>query len=187
MTIASLFGKLREHELEMDCLNFQENKDKRVKTNALKAVGNKNCQDSSNESEEEIFSLLSKKFSKFLKRRNNKNNSSNRYDNKKSIEFKSNKYTCFGCGEQGHIKAECPNKESQENKSHKKSKSKRAYIAWDDSGVSSSSSYASEEEEAKLCFITKQESDTSSVSSNSSIDSENYSHIHVLGVVNRGI
>jgi len=118
----------------MDRLNLQENEDKRVKTIALKVVGNKICQDSGDESEEETFSLLSKKFSKFLKRRNNKNSSSNRCDNKKSTEFNSNKYTCFRCGEHGHIKAECPNKENQENKTHKKidkkRKSKRAYIAW---------------------------------------------------------
>jgi len=111
ITIASLFGKLREHDLEMDRLNLQENEDKRVKTIALKVVGNKSCQDSSHESDEETFSSLSKKFSKFLKKRNNKNHLSNRYDNKKSINFNSNKYTWFGCREQGHIKTECPNKE----------------------------------------------------------------------------
>ena len=83
----------------MDRLNLQENEDKRVKTIALKSVGNKNCQDSSVESEEETFSLLSKKFRKFLKKRNIKNNLSNRYDNKTPINFNSNKYTCFECGE----------------------------------------------------------------------------------------
>jgi len=99
MTIASLFGKLREYELEMDRLNLQENEYKHVKTIALKSVGNKSYQDSSDESDEETFSLLSKKFNKFLKKRNNKNHLSNRYDNKKSIYFNSNKCTCFGCGE----------------------------------------------------------------------------------------
>jgi len=93
MTIALLFGKLREHELEMDRLSLKENMDKRVKRIALKAVGNKKCQNSSDESEEEKFSLFSKIFSKFLKKKNNKNNSSNRYDNKKVTEFNSNKYT----------------------------------------------------------------------------------------------
>jgi len=138
----------------------------------LKDVGNKNCRDSSDESEVEAFILLSKKFIKFLKRRNNKNNSSNRYDNKKSTEFNSNKYTCFGCGEYGHIKTECPNKERKDFKKHeKKGKSKRVY---NDNSPSSSSS---EEEETNLCLMTRQESDVSSVSSNSSIDSENYSQL----------
>jgi len=36
---------------------------------------------------------------------------------------------------------------------------------------------SSEEEEANLCLMTKQESETSSVSSSSSIDSKNYSQL----------
>jgi len=83
-------------------------------------VGNKNCLDSSDESEDETFSLLFKKFSKFLKNRNNKSDSSNRYDSKKPTEFNTNKYTCFVCGEQGHIKTECPNKERKNFKKHEK-------------------------------------------------------------------
>ena len=77
-------------------------------------------------------------------------NSHLQHDNKKPTEFNTNKYTCFGFGEQGHIKAKCPNKESQEKrpnkKIEKKSKSKKAYIAWDVNDVSSSSSSSSEEE-----------------------------------------
>jgi len=92
------------------------------------AAGNKNCQDSSDESEEETFSLLFKKFSKFLKKRNNKSDSSNKYDSKKPTEFNTNKYTCFGCGEQGHIKTDCLNKERKNFKKHeKKGKSRRTY------------------------------------------------------------
>jgi len=136
------------------------------------AAGNKNCQYSSDESEEETFRLLFKKFSKFLNKRNNKSDSSNRYDNKKPTEFNTNKYTCFGCGEQGHIKTECPKKERKNFKKHeKKGKSRRAYN--DDSSSSSSS----DEEEANLCLMTRQESDTSSVSSSTSINFENYSQL----------
>ena len=136
------------------------------------AAGNKNCQYSSDESEEETFKLLFKKFSKSLKKRNNKSDSFNRYDNKKPTEFNTNKYTCFGCGEQGHIKTECPNKKRKNFKKHeKKGKSRRAYN--DDSSSSSSS----DEEEANLCQMTRQESDTSSVSSSSSINVENYSQL----------
>jgi len=136
------------------------------------ATGNKNCQDSSDESEEETFSLLFKKFNKFLNKRNNKSDSSNRYDSKKPTEFNTNKYTCFGCGEQGHIKTECPKKERKNFKKHeKKGKSRRAYN--DDS----SSSFSSDEEEANLCLMTRQESYTSSVSSSTSINFENYSQL----------
>jgi len=132
LATASLFGKLREHELEMNKLNVQESEDKHVRSIALKAAKHKSKQDSSDESEEENLSLLSKKFSRFLKRNHNKEVNKERYDNKKTSEFNSNNYTCFGCGEQGHIKAYCPNKERNENKSsykEKTGKSRRAYIA----------------------------------------------------------
>jgi len=78
MTTASLFEKLRELELEMNKLSVQEKEDKHVSKIALKADGNRNCQHSSNESEEENLSLLSKKFNKFLKKNNNKNHTNDR-------------------------------------------------------------------------------------------------------------
>jgi len=50
------------------------------------------------------MSLLSRKFSEFLKK--NKGQASKSYISKKPNDFNLNKYTCYGCGEQGHIKAE---------------------------------------------------------------------------------
>jgi len=152
LTTTSFFGKLREHELEMNRLNVQESEDKHVRSIALKAAKHKIKQDSSDESEEENFSLLSKKFSRLLKRNRNKEAKKERYGNKKTGDFNSNNYTCFGCGEQGHIKAVCPNKERNEKKSsykEKKGLSRRAYIAWDENEVSSSS----EDEKANICLI----------------------------------
>ena len=128
MTTTSLFGKLREHELEMNRLNIQEIENKHVRNIALKTVKHNKNQDSSDESEEETFCLLFKKSRKFLKKRNNKSDSSNMYNSKKTIEFNTNKYTCFGYGEQGHIKTECPNKDRKNFKKHeKKGKSRRTY------------------------------------------------------------
>jgi len=72
LTTTSLFGMLREHELEMNRLNVQESEDKHVRSISLKVAKHKRKQDSSDESEEENHSLLSKKFSKFLKRNRNK-------------------------------------------------------------------------------------------------------------------
>jgi len=171
-----LFGKLREHEFEINKLNVQESKDKHVRNIALKAGKHKKKQDSS---EEENLSLLSKMFTKFLKRNCNKEANKERYGNKKTSDFYSNNYTCFGCGEQGPIKANCPNKESNEKKSsnkEKKGKSKRAYIAWDENEVSSSS----EDEKANLCLMAEGDDDSSnssSVSSCASLSAENYSQL----------
>jgi len=117
---ASLFGKLREHELEMDRLNLQEHQEKHVRNIALKAARHKKSQDSSEDTDGETFSLLSKKFSKFLKKKNNKSHSSNRYNSKKRNDFNVNKYTCFGCGEHGHIKAYYPNKDNKNNQSSRR-------------------------------------------------------------------
>ena len=72
LSLASLFGKLREHELEMNRLNVQESEDKQTRSIALKASKHKGKQESSDESDEENLSLLSRKFSKFLKRNRNK-------------------------------------------------------------------------------------------------------------------
>jgi len=183
LTTTSLFGKLREHELEMNILNVQQSEDKHVRNIALKAAKHKNKQDSSDESEEENLSLLSKKFSKFLKRNRNKESNKERYGNKKTSDFNSNNYTCFGCGEQGHIKADCPNKEGKQKKSsnkEKKGKLKRAYIAWDENEVSSSSSSSSEDEKANLCLMAEGNDDSSSsssVSSCASLNAENYSQL----------
>jgi len=94
-----LFGKLREHELEMNRLNVQESEDKHVRNVALKAAKHKNKQDSSDESEGKTLSLLSKKFSKFLKRNRNKESNKTWYGNKKTSDFNPHSYTCFGCGE----------------------------------------------------------------------------------------
>jgi len=125
LTTTSLVGKLREHELEMNRLNVQECEDKHVRRIALKAAKHKSKQDSSDESEEQNLSLLSKKFSKFLKRNRNKDSNKDLYGNKKTNDFNSNNYTCFGWGEQGHIKADCLNKERKEkNSSYKEMKGK---------------------------------------------------------------
>ena len=96
MATSSLFGKLAEHELERNRLNIQESEDKHVRNIALKAAKHKNNQVSSDESEGETLSLLSKKFSKFWKKNRNKDSNQERYGNKKSSDFNDNKYTCYG-------------------------------------------------------------------------------------------
>ena len=38
------------------------------------------------------------------------------------MNFNSTNYTCFGCGKQGHIKADCPDNESKERGQSRKLK-----------------------------------------------------------------
>jgi len=111
LTTTSLFGKLREHELEMNRLNDQENEEKHI------ATGHKDCHDSSECNDGETLNLLTGKFDKFLKKNNkDKNQPSNRYNSKNVNQFNYTNYTCFGCGKQGHIKFGCPSNVSKEKK-----------------------------------------------------------------------
>jgi len=96
LTITSLFGKLREHELQMNRLNDQENEEKHVGSIALRVVGHKDGQDSSECSDGETLNLLTRKFSKFLKKNNrDKNQPSHRYNSKKVNEFQFYKLYLF--------------------------------------------------------------------------------------------
>jgi len=99
LTTTSLFCRLREHEFEMNRLNDQEHEEKHVRSIALRVVGHKDGQDSSEGSDGETLNLLTRKFSKFLKKNNrDKNQSSNKYNSKKVNEFNSTNYTCFEYG-----------------------------------------------------------------------------------------
>ena len=111
-----------------------------------------------------------------VKNSKDKNQPSKRYNTKNVNEFNSTNYTCFGCGKQGHIKAECLSNVSKQKggykKYKKKGKSRRAY-----NDYSSSSSSSKDDEEANLCFMAKEESKSSSVSSSSPINVENYNQL----------
>jgi len=62
-------------------------------------------------------------------KKNNKGQSSKRYNSKKVNDFNASKYTCFGCGGQGHIKVDCANNENKEKtefKGERRGKTKKA-------------------------------------------------------------
>jgi len=70
LTTTFLFGKLREHEIEMNRLNDQEHDEKHVRNIALRVVGHTDDQDSSECSDDGTLNLLTRKFIKFLKNNN---------------------------------------------------------------------------------------------------------------------
>lgn len=54
--------------------------------------------------------------------------------------------TCYECGKQGHIKPDCPQLPKKSGfKSKNENKYKKAYVAWEDNEISSSSNSDSEE------------------------------------------
>jgi len=168
LTTAALFGKLREHELE-----------KKTKSLALKTITV--AQESTDESsgacsESEDLSLLSRKFQKFIKMNNRFKNQQGKRGKSKT-DYGSTKLVCFGCGKQGHMKAECPSiatkDKAPEKKNNKSGKTRHAYISWEDNATSSSCS-SEYEIEANMCMMAGRDSDVSSTESSASFNSTNY-------------
>jgi len=106
LTTAALFGKLREHELEMTRLKEMETAEKKTRSLKLKvkAAEVETSEDNAEEdSDAENLSLLTKKFQKFIKLKSRtKNQQTKRYNRKP--DSNSNKLTCFSCGKQGILK-----------------------------------------------------------------------------------
>ena len=182
LTTAALFGKLREHELEMTRLKELESTEKRSRSLALKSkVAETETSENSSEenSETENLNLLVRRFNRFIKLKNrSKNQQNKRYSKKSDSSFI--KLTCFGCGKTGHMKADCPNLSNMdkptERKNYKAGKTRKAYIAWEDNASTSSSS-SKENEEANLCLMAGEDSEVSSVNSDDSFESTNSSSL----------
>ncbi|XP_073226919.1 uncharacterized protein [Cicer arietinum] len=157
MSLSALFGKLQEHEIELGRLEQNESQEKKNKNIALKTESREQSKENDSDEDENII-LLVKKFGKFLK--------NDRTFKKKSFKKKDNStsnqnFTCFECGKQGHIKADCPNI-AKKNFNRKKD-FKKAYIAWEDNEVSSSSETESEEC-ANVALMASHQSDDEEVS-----------------------
>ena len=70
MSLATLFGKLEEHEMELQRLNQNEENDKKKRSIALKASSSIQEENEEEDShDEEDFSFFVKKFQKFIKKR----------------------------------------------------------------------------------------------------------------------
>jgi len=100
LTTAALFGKLREHELEMTRLKEMESAEKKSRSLALKkkVADIEFSKQSSDEcSDTKKLNLLTKKFQKFIRMKDKmKNKKSKRYNKKSDPNLA--KLTCFGCG-----------------------------------------------------------------------------------------
>jgi hypothetical protein len=159
LPLAALFGKLQEHEMELHQLERHEGREHKVRSLALKSKArdyDSDDEESQLESEDDVEALF-KKFKEFLKRDKLKKVDQGKKFNGESTSRQ--KVTCFECGNQGHIKNECPSLQKKNGfKSKKFKKPKRAYIAWDDNEVSSSSDSESEEY-ANLALMASHHSD----------------------------
>jgi len=99
LSTVALFGKLREHEIKMNQLKEQENRERKARSIALKTatLAEDSEAESSCDSEVETLNMLTRKFSKFLRKKGKeKNHQTKRYSKKTDIN--ATNLTCFGCG-----------------------------------------------------------------------------------------
>ncbi|XP_050908932.1 uncharacterized protein LOC127122675 [Lathyrus oleraceus] len=128
MTSASLFRKLQDIELELGRLEKHESQEKKSKGISLK-VDSKEDKDDGAPEEDENFMLLVKKAWK------------------REASTSMQDVTCYECGkQQGHIKSDCPKLSKKGGfKGKKEFKNTKAYVAWEDNEISSSSGSESDD------------------------------------------
>jgi len=170
MTSASLFGKLQEHELELGRLEKHESQEKKSKGIALKADSKEDKDDDALEEDENFMRLVIRLGKFFNKNDKSFNAKKNRHFRKKETTTSTQDVTCYECGKQGHIKPECPKLSKKGGfKSKKDFKNKKAYLAWEDNEISSSSGSDSEECANLALMASHHSDDEEEVSNNFSI------------------
>jgi hypothetical protein len=178
VTLATLFGKLKEHELELERLNKPEEASNKKKSLALKVSSSKakhqeqsdddECSSESSDDEEHI-NMLARNFGKFMKKNNFKRfKGKPKYRRSNNSEPSNEKVKCFEYGKAGHFRNECPELKEKEEKPSKSYK-KKAYIGWDNSSDSES------DVKANLCLTASHHSDNE-VNSLSDDECENMSY-----------
>ncbi|KAF1877014.1 hypothetical protein Lal_00033567 [Lupinus albus] len=183
MSLATLFGKLQEHELELGRLEQNEEIEKKHKSIALNTVTKDRNSDIDEDGD---MILLAKRFNKFLKKSKNfKNNFEEKRERrafqeqgalglilelekrvKNRVVTKNNKFsrknensssqniTFFECGKSGHIKADCTTLKKKE--SYSKNFNNNKVNNYKDISLSSDSD---NEENAQIALMASHQSE----------------------------
>ena len=109
MSLATLFGKLQEYEMELMRLNQNEENDEKKKGVGLKAsssIQDESDKEDLNEIEEDDdFSLFVKRFNKFLRNKGNQRRIN--FNSKKRGEDSSSVPKCYERNQPGHLRVGC--------------------------------------------------------------------------------
>ncbi|MED6117743.1 hypothetical protein PIB30_112614, partial [Stylosanthes scabra] len=137
LTYDQLRGNLLAYEVKY--LNNQSEEEKKKKSLALKSSKDQEDEIEEFEDEDEKLAFLLIRFNRLGKRK------------KFNFKYKEKQPPkCFGCGEIGHIKPNCPKAQKEENEKRFKKK-KKAYISWENEESDSSD----EDENANICLMAK--------------------------------
>jgi len=144
MSVATLFGKLQEHKMELMRLNQHEENDKKKKGITLKTLSSiqeeSDKEDLNEIEEDDDFSFFVKRFNKFLRNKGNKRISN--FKPKKRGEDSSFVPKCYECNQPEHLRVDCPSFKKRMEKSDRKTfndkKAKKAYITWENNNMDSS-------------------------------------------------
>jgi len=170
LNMITLFGKLKEHEHEINRFKSSEDDSKKkerksIALNTTLSVSTSSIQ-SNEESDddginEEEMSLFVRRCNRYIKRKGLKHNDKNlvnfRKASMKGRESNNDEkvVSCYGCGKVGHYKNECPElaKERGRSRANRNSRGRKAYIAWEEDEVTSNTSDAENKDVYDLCFM----------------------------------
>jgi len=191
LSMITLFGKLKEHEHEINLFksseyNFKKKERNSIDLNTTSSVSTSSIQndDESNDDaiNEEEMSLLVRRYNYYIKRNGLKHNDKILVNFRKaSIKGKESDsdekiVSCYGCRKVGHYKNECPElaKERGRSKFNWNSRGRNAYIVWEEDVVTSNTSDNENKDEDDWCFIGQMKKAKNEVIFSDS-DSDSYS------------
>ncbi|KAF1889016.1 hypothetical protein Lal_00042985 [Lupinus albus] len=170
MSLATLFEKPQEHEMELECLKLHEQMDKNIQRISFKATSSHlrrqkvriDHDESDSEIDDETISLLVNKFRKFLRKKGGfrKFRKEDAKDSIKKSKYPKENKIWHECGTVGHMKYICRTNlkriEHRNKKDSRDIKNNETYIIWDEPEKDITSTSTSEDEESsKICLMAQ--------------------------------